>query len=534
MTLTADALMCRGYLPAELPPIFTSQALGGCVRDAAREPRLAAWVDAGGFELATFNLARQGVVRRRLTLPHPLPQLRLAAQIEAHRADLHGAVEALGPAKVSQTTLALAPAGRALERGLSHEALTDAYASVRASTRYLVEADITQCYDSVYTHALGWALAGRDRCKAWLREPRQARAGPAWRDVQVAEELDRAARACQRGETRGLPIGPDTSLVLAEVILAAADRLWVRRLPAGARATRLVDDYRVGARTRADADQILGDIAAAVQAFGMTLNPKKSRVVELPAPIDAPWVTALKALLREGGQPSARQQRRDLLVVFDTAAALARANADAHVFAYALSLIRSMDVHASNWPLAQDLLLQIALAEPGVLPRCLLELLWHRDRRGLPLDPAKHGAVLHELIARHAPAGHSSEVVWSLWGLRELGIGLPDDLVPAIERMDDPFVWVTALVLEADGLAAGVARRFEGRLTLDDLTGPLWPAACEALWSDLIDPARSAGARAIQAQDAFQWLRDRGATLLDRGRALDLSTKDASLPGAYR
>lgn len=212
--------------------------------------------------------------------------------------------------------------------------------------------------------------------------------------VAIAEQLDQAVRRCQRQETHGSPIGPDTSLILAELLLAAADAEWVSKLPNGARATRLVDDYRVGTQTRSDADQVLADIGAALQRVGLTLNPKKSRVVELPAPIDAPWVTTLKSLLRDGLQPSARQQRRDLLCVFDTAASLARSNPDAHVFAYALSLIRSMAIRDTNWPLAQNLLFQIAVAEPGVLPRVLLELLWHSERQGFALDVQRLRALL--------------------------------------------------------------------------------------------------------------------------------------------
>jgi hypothetical protein len=541
MSVSAQDLMARGYLPAELPPIFSSASFLGCASpEKTRELEQIALKRKEEFELAPVNLARQGLLRRRLSIPHPIPQILLAALIEREQ----GALEAIwnaGNRRISQTRLEGRADGRAVKRGLSDEHLTQEYARVRATARFVVEADIAECYASIYTHALGWAIAGKDVCKRKLAG--SSLTADESRNWSLADNLDKAIQKCQRRETHGLPIGPDTSLVLAETILSAADAVWVGKLPRDAAATRLVDDYRVGVRTRAEGEDTLAEIAAALDTFGLRLNPRKSRVVELPAPLDAPWVTALKGLLRDGDRPTSRQQRRDLLCVTDTAAAQAQANPEAHVYAYAVSLLRAVDVDPENWPFAQNLIFGIAAAEPGVLPRCLSELTWHHERRGLAIDRSRLEELLTDLIRRHARARHTSEVLWSLWGLRAFRLRLTCDLNDILSEMNDPLVWLFALVLEAEDTDQNpqlVERhefrdRFEALMASDArfFNSSMWPVAYESVRSQLIDP-RCAAAIALKKDPLFRFLAEGGATLLDPNATMDLTKKDTSIPGGYK
>jgi hypothetical protein len=79
---------------------------------------------------------------------------------------------------------------------------------------------------------------------------RHNRGSAAIRACAEATRIDRASRNQQDGQTVGLPIGPDCSLIVAEVILAAVDlALGPRQL----RGLRHIDDYEIGFGTPAEA-----------------------------------------------------------------------------------------------------------------------------------------------------------------------------------------------------------------------------------------------------------------------------------------
>jgi hypothetical protein len=61
----------------------------------------------------------------------------------------------------------------------------------------------------MYTHSLAWALDSKENVKTNLRS----------RISSVGDDLDLAARNGQEKQTKGIPVGPDSSQVLAEIIL---------------------------------------------------------------------------------------------------------------------------------------------------------------------------------------------------------------------------------------------------------------------------------------------------------------------------
>ena len=78
--------------------------------------------------------------------------------------------------------------------------------------RYLLKADIASFYDSIYTHAISWAI----HTKPVAKEKRGNFA-------LLGNRLDRLAQSSNTSQTNGLPIGPITSDILCELVLASLD-----------------------------------------------------------------------------------------------------------------------------------------------------------------------------------------------------------------------------------------------------------------------------------------------------------------------
>jgi histidine ammonia-lyase len=73
---------------------------------------------------------------------------------------------------------------------------------------------------------------------------------------------------------RGLPVGPDASAVLANVVLAPVDRTLADE---GIEHLRWVDDIVV---TAADPRAALSAIRRALERIGLRLNERKTRIVD--------------------------------------------------------------------------------------------------------------------------------------------------------------------------------------------------------------------------------------------------------------
>lgn len=514
MAYSAANLLARGYFPAELPPPFLSQSLGAAFQqirtqlaDVAR-----AKPPTAQTQPVIYQIARQGTLRRRASIPHPIFQAQLCELIEQQSADLEAAI-ARSPWSSSSPTPNASATGRALDRKIREEKIVEEHARVRATSRYLVVTDIANCYASIYTHGISWALAGKPASKLFHRRKLDSTA-PNYAIATSANKLDIALRAGQDSQSIGLPVGPDTSLIVAEAQLAGVDQLLQAKLPAGAVATRHVDDYQIGVLTYADGERVLADLQGLLRSeLELELNPRKTRIVDLPDPLERKWVTDLKGIFREGKSP-ARQQRRDLLRLHDLAVAARQQNPDEHVLAYAAGILKKQRIDPSNWPLAQDMFLQAMMAEPGILYRLIADLKWYQVA-GRTIDITRVQDVLTHLIVRHAPQGHSSEVAWALWAHVEFDVSVRACAEDALFEMDDPVVSVLALALRASGKLTKVPLAAELEPTEEDFWGDHWLLAYEGVRRGWLHDAHK-----IQKTKAFELLENAGVAFYDETRRM--------------
>ena len=136
------------------------------------------------------------------------------------------------------------------------------------SARYMVETDIAKCFPSIYSHALVWALEGKD----WAKEHRE--------DHELWQiKLDYFVRNLKFGETNGLLIGPHASNLLSEIILTRVDeclssiyKYYIRH----------IDDYNCYVETHEEAERFIVDQRKELKKYGLSLNESKTKIYELP------------------------------------------------------------------------------------------------------------------------------------------------------------------------------------------------------------------------------------------------------------
>ncbi|MCE2559084.1 MAG: RNA-directed DNA polymerase [Acidobacteria bacterium] len=144
---------------------------------------------------------------------------------------------------------------------------------------YLVHADISDCFPSMYTHSIPWALHG-------LTAAKKDRVG-----LLDGNILDRATQCIHDGQTNGLLIGPHASNVVAEIILTATDYALLRE--GYDNCSRYIDDYTFFAKTRGDAERFLHDLHLGLRQFDLSLNTRKTNVLSMPRPLEDNWISEL-------------------------------------------------------------------------------------------------------------------------------------------------------------------------------------------------------------------------------------------------
>ena len=287
--------------------------------------------------------------------------------------------------RLSLSTPTVQTTGRAVVAKSSPDEHPERRADVRAVSRYILKTDVTDFYPSIYTHSIPWALHG----KAVAKSNRKM--------TLLGNRLDAVTRNAQDGQTIGIPIGPDTSLTLSEIILARADQDLLQNQDL--QGFRYVDDYEFGASTFSEAEQLLSELAAVLSKYELQLNPRKTRILELPEPIDNLWVSELRSCRFRS---SNRSQGYDIVHYFNRAFELAKAHSDEPVLKYAISRMRSVVIQEKNWPLFQRLLFQSAMSEPGTLSGVIDHLkLYQEQSYSVETDLLQQ--VLCSLITRHAP-----------------------------------------------------------------------------------------------------------------------------------
>lgn len=146
-------------------------------------------------------------------------------------------------------------------------------------SRYIVEADISNCFPSIYSHSICWSLVGKTLSKA-------KKAGK----TEWFNKIDHHTTNLRYGETNGLLIGPHSSNLIAEIILVAVDNELSKK---GFKYVRNIDDYQCYAENHEQAERFLVNLSDELAKYELSLNHKKSKISSLPKANVRNWVTKL-------------------------------------------------------------------------------------------------------------------------------------------------------------------------------------------------------------------------------------------------
>uniref|UniRef100_Q07KQ6 Reverse transcriptase domain-containing protein n=1 Tax=Rhodopseudomonas palustris (strain BisA53) TaxID=316055 RepID=Q07KQ6_RHOP5 len=443
------AILGRGYFPKELPPPFQTHSLADChatlesdwqnvlLKQSKRErnnhPRPSHPI--------LFDMARKGHARRTLAIPNPINQTRLVEEISKHWTQL---TDIISKSSLSLTKCEVSNSGRAIPLP-PLSVLAEKRIVLYAARGAILQTDILSFYHSVYSHAIPWAIHGKAFAKSNRTDP-----------SLLGNRLDALVRSCQDGQTIGLPVGPDTSRIISEVLLCAVEA----RIPSkvGSRITggyRYIDDFFLCFDSLAEAEVGLAALRESCLHFDLRLNPTKTHTIHALDFNEETWATEI-ASMRIGMR--GKDQRQSLMRFFSNTIRLSKTLPDESIANFAVRKTAKILIERENWDIYESFILRVARENSNCIDS-VVKILCTYAAIGYHLSDSV-GSFIERTIADHAPYNHHYEVAWALWLALSLKIRLSANSTTHILRMENDICGLLTLHLRAKRLLSGKRQSF--------------------------------------------------------------------------
>ncbi len=305
---------------------------------------------------------------------------------------------------------------------------------------FILKADIAQCFPSIYTHSISWAAHGIEQSKGDTNKDST---------VNTFNALDFFVRNGQRGNTRGVIVGPDAYRLIAEFILSKIDdelQKVVGNLIVGA--VRHVDDYYIGLRTEHDAQSVLSHLREVLASYELNLNDHKTRIYSSLEPINDLWAQRLRDHMRFGtfGSSHDRVER----AISEAVTTAKEIGSDSPIKIILRSFDEAEAYKGLHWEFIEQNLQRIVQKHPHAIDYACL-LVAKRFAIGKVVDLAGWSEVADIVIKRAFALSHDHEVLWMAWLRVVLGLGLSSAMIDELSKSRNAHIRSFLVQASVDG-----------------------------------------------------------------------------------
>jgi hypothetical protein len=466
-------LISHGYFAPELPPCFVSGALArnrkSIVQGVEALPPVRGKPAHHRFktEPSWFYFPRFGKDDRRHGVPNPISYLLLAKVIADNYVDLRKMAKKSG---ISASPPVFDWSGpRALMRS-SVDLRDDFRVDLSSRREEFASADIRAFFHSIYTHAIPWAIYGKPWAKA-NRDP-----------AHYGNLIDLLCRNGQDGQTIGLPVGPDTSRLIAEVVASAIDAQLQEKLKiSGQDASRYIDDYTISSADDQSGESLIAALRQSAAQFELELNSEKSAIYPTSFRQDTGWKQAVRVHI-----PRGTPGYSDVQHFFYEIGRICIAHPDTNVEKFALQNARSALVRADGWKGIQSGLIS-AYRRNSSLISFLVEILILRQVERGDVDVKNVKDFIEHRIPVLAQANRTGEIIWLLFLAIRLNIILPTSRLARLFEMENSMVALLVTYASSQQLVQGTIdfQYWDRSLDGNGLRGPMWLYAYEGIVGEI-------------------------------------------------
>jgi hypothetical protein len=308
-------------------------------------------------------------IPRHLGIPHPESYAIQALAIKKHWDEIQTHCDH-STGSISRIYVRPVGGGRIFEmnyKGSDRFQLEEDESRWLTGARFVVHADISACFPSIYTHSVPWAMHSRNAAKK--KRGLLDLAG---------NLLDKCTQNTRDRQTNGLLIGPHASNIISEIILTSVDRELISK--GYRKLKRHIDDYEYYANTYEEAEKFLHQLGVALRGYELTLNEKKTKILPLPRPIEEYWVRELQRF----AFPSRQELSFGIVRAFlDFALELCTKSGTTAPLYYAIKKISSKRLNQRAKRLYVQEIINLALSFPYLAPYLDKYVFEHHMHRGI-------------------------------------------------------------------------------------------------------------------------------------------------------
>lgn len=322
-----DRLIKHGLFSEKLPPVFDASSFLSFCKDPQRPP-----FSKTRQQYASYSSMRNINIPRPIGIPTPMKHERLCACLRDNWDCLQ---EYFNKTTSNQKYIV---SRIHIRKMYNTDALFemnykdwridgDPEPDILIGKKYMVYADISKCFPSIYTHAIPWALVGKSTAKITAKEENK------WYN-----KIDQSVRNSKYGETQGILIGPHTSNIISEIVLCKIDEELSKRWDY----VRNIDDFCCYVKSRDEADDFLVDLNRWLNEYGLSLNHKKTEIHELPVGTTERWVRQIKSKSLYFGKFKPYVDYKEIQSFLDFSIELVNKNKEnASIILYAMKVLKN-------------------------------------------------------------------------------------------------------------------------------------------------------------------------------------------------
>lgn len=484
------ALLQHNFLPAqkrdkeEMPPCFSSASFSPDVARRLIAGKTRKSIDYQGFDAVDYKLTRFNGVSRSASIPHPTAYASASLCIRDHWQNLAYITlnenSSVRPREHADGRLIIMDYDRSVEKSLRN--ISGAFGK-----RFMVHTDIASCYASVYSHAIPWAAVGFDHAK----KHKASKYKDEW-----FNQLDEKIRCLKRGETQGVGVGPATSNIVCEAILARVDE----KLRSTFEYVRYIDDYTAYCDTEECAQDFIRQLSEELADYKLQLNISKTVISALPQGFSVDWVTDLALRLPRADEINVHEAMNYLNLAVEMSAE----SPEGSVLKYAIKTLSSKNLEYKAKVYVLRYALNLSFHQPALLP--LLGKLF--DGTVNMLVGSEYADQLQRLAYENARFMRSDGMAWTLHYLRKYGINVNPDVAEKVLASED---CIALMLLYLSGEAESQVRVVNFAKDIDRTNlyelDQYWLLFYHLYCGGMIE-------NPYPAEDAFNVLRDRGVSFV--------------------
>lgn len=463
-----DKMIQYGIFSEKLPPIFDSKDFLNYCKDESNQSFAEKW-----YPYVNYDSIRNINTPRSIGIPNPMGYALLCNVLKKYWKNIQDYFEKMTENQkyiVSRVHIRKMHDNNALFEMNYKNWETDGSPEpdILMGKRYLVKADVSQCFPSIYSHAISWALVTKEVAKTNSTKKNK------WYN-----ELDRFVRNMKNGETHGLLIGPHTSNILSEIVLCAVDNKLCEKW----QYVRSIDDFACYTKSKDDAEQFIIELNTALKAYGLSMNHKKTQILELPVGAVENWVRQIQA------RSIYLQKFHDYVdyieaqTFLDFCIELMSANKEnASILLYGMKILKEFNLTPNARNYVAKTIVSLSLLYPYIVP-----LLDDNIFEKLGISNTDKTNYINLIYNNYINKGFAEPLSYTIYYATKYNIKIDNFDVNALKEKNDCILLLCALIYARHfrlNESLNILCKVANEITANDEMNEYWPFTYECLSSE--------------------------------------------------